>query len=156
MSEKPFENFKSYQKVVFNALSRDDLKSPIYKKELEKSFELVKNLQKLKFLGEIKENTQLYFEVLNTKTNITQKYEIQLVEKLRLLVQDNTEQWSKPLCNVFDVNGNHIFWKEKSLQDIFRNISHSLGQDSTFDTNSWFSNIKDKNGETLQQLINEL
>lgn len=157
LSKTPFEKFKTYQKVVFNALSHDDLKSPIYKKELEQSFELVENLQKLKLLGEIKENTQLYFEILNNKINILQKYEIQLVEKLRLLEQNGNSKWSKSLCNVFDVdNGRDIYWKEKSLQDVFRKISHSSSQDITFDTNIWFSVIKDKNDKTLQQLINGL
>ncbi|MFY7787257.1 MAG: hypothetical protein ACOVQA_05225, partial [Thermoflexibacteraceae bacterium] len=156
LSEQPFTNFRTYQKVVFNALSHDDLKSPTYKKELEQSFELVKQLQQLKVLGEIKENTQLFFEIPNPKTNTIQKYEIQLVEKLRLLAQGNQQQWSKSLCNAFDCNNQKVYWEMQSLQKIFDNIRYSLDYDKSFDTTTWFALLKTKDGKTLQTLLTAL
>ncbi len=158
LDKTPFDDFKTYKKVVFNALSHDDLKSPIYKKELTDSFGLVENLQKLKLLGEIEENTILYLSLKNPNTNVIHEYEIQLIEKLRFLEQDTKKIWSKSFCNVMDINNKKIYWEKKSLQEIFKNISHSFDLLDTFDVNIWFKEIKSKKigGKNLQQLINEL
>jgi len=153
LSEQDFKNFKTYQKVIFNALSHDDLKSVVYKRELEESFKLVEKLQLLKFVGEVKENTLLYFEIENPQTHIIQKYEIQLIEKLRLLEQNGQQYWSKSLCNVVDVNNRKIYWEKKSLQKIFDNIRNDLGYEKDFDTNQWFWEVKDVKMKTLQTLI---
>ena len=147
-----FKDFKTYQKI-FNALSHDDLTSPIYKAELEKSFLLAENLQKLKVEGEIKANTVLLFEKKNEETGELQKYEIQLSENLRLLRQDSQVFWSKSLCNVFDALNKRVYWENQSLQKIFDNVRHSLNLPKDFDTNIWFDELKTADGKSLSDLL---
>jgi hypothetical protein len=111
-------------------------------KELEDSFVLVSHLQNLKCEKEIICNKKISIEIEHYDTKSIHRFEIQLLENMRLVTQlsnnETKKVWSKSLCNVFDIENKKMYWEKKSLQEIFRNIKYGLKYPNDFDENIWF------------------
>jgi energy-coupling factor transporter ATP-binding protein EcfA2 len=118
---------------LLNPLSHDDLRSPIFKKELEKGFLILEELQKVnsKILISISnENPLFLFFDKEDVVGSEYSYKFQLLENLRYLEYDGTERLLKTECkpisrtlkstNTEDEQG--LGKNQKSLYDLCKGI----------------------------------
>ncbi|MBU2045538.1 MAG: ATP-binding protein, partial [Bacteroidetes bacterium] len=99
----PFKKLKEHKDLLLNPLSHDNIESPIYKRELDSTIDILKNLNKLKVhtFGLPDENDAMKFELHETDIDSDNwVFEFTLKETLRAIKSLNG-QWllSNPSVN---------------------------------------------------------
>ena len=90
----PFKDFGLYKRVVLNPLSHDDIQSPYFKTELEKTFEILESLQKIKKTEIIKAGESLFI-TKNDSQGIANKFSLTAKENFYVFKQGNLKIYSK-------------------------------------------------------------
>lgn len=81
-----FEKLDSHRKYIFNALSHDSYDVPLFKNELEASFDTFKELAKLRSVTAFLPETKLHFEISDGTD--TWRYDIELYDEFKLIKED--------------------------------------------------------------------
>ncbi|QZE15251.1 hypothetical protein K4L44_05300 [Halosquirtibacter laminarini] len=111
-SLEPFKNLKEYKDLLLNPLSHDNMESPIYRKELENIFEILKKLSKIqkKTIGTITDEVDStnIFELKEEDQNGDHySYTFKLIENFYIVTgPDNTKKLNNPLIQV--ISGKNV------------------------------------------------
>lgn len=84
MDYAPFEELENCLKIVMNPMSHDDLESPVYRRELELVFDIIKELQKLKNTIVLHSGKKIVMEKADDQ-GVMKKYICELSTPLRKL-----------------------------------------------------------------------
>lgn len=90
----PFTDFTLYKRVVLNPLSHDDIKSPYFKSELEKTFQILDALRALKRIEIIKAGESLFI-TKNNSQGVEHKFSLESKDNFSVIKQDATRVYSK-------------------------------------------------------------
>lgn len=90
MDFKPFKQLRNCLRVVMNPLSHDDPGSPVFRKEVELTFHIIANLQKLKNTIVLKAGEEICIKKTNPGTGIETVYISRLLTPLRKLEYSGT------------------------------------------------------------------
>ena len=90
----PFADFGLYKRVVLNPLSHDDIQSPYFKAELEKSFDILDSLQKIKKTEIVKAGESLFI-TKNDSQGIENKFSLKAKENFYVFKQGSLKIYSK-------------------------------------------------------------
>ena len=156
LTNAPFNNLKALAKSTFNPFSHDDIKSPVYKKELQQGFELIENLSDLENIIALKSGSQISISK-NSSAGDSYKYTIELRENLRILKQGAVKAYAK--CEVIPLfytkNGGRKIYEVNlgKLTKVYEMICHFVGVSESYDLYSDFISINDN--KSLRVIIDE-
>lgn len=148
------QGFKISKNAILNPSSHDDIISPIYKTEIEKTFSFAKELKTMQLPERklfISVNSKLFFE---TSSN---NFEIVMLNNLYKVQVDGEYLFPK----LFENQKNYFGVVNSGRTINIGTLSNLLGYinrigNTNLTEEAFFYSLKDKNGKTLQQLINEL
>lgn len=137
----PFTDFNLYKRVVLNPLSHDDIQSPYFKSELEKTFEILDSLRKLKKIEIIKAGESLFI-TKNDSQGIEHKFSLEALENFYVFKQAAQRIYSKinfKTINKWSNDAREDFPSEiMKLEKVYSNICSFLNTTPSADISSEF------------------
>jgi hypothetical protein len=149
-----FEKLDNHRKFIFNALSHDSYDVPMFKSELELSFQTFTDLGKLQYKTVFLPETKLHFE-LNDGTD-TWRCEIFLYDEFKLLKEDGKASiLSSGMINYYvyktpgakPANPQHKHQSIKSMYDFLYGKSNKV-----LNADYWEEVIISETGEKLKSI----
>lgn len=134
----PFSRLKEYKDLLLNPLSHDNIKSPVYRVELEAIFKLIALLQSLdaKMLVDVKEDPIVFLEETD-HAGTNWRFEIEMLENFRAVkMLDGQWKLTDPRC-LFKKRTNLASGADNPLTNIvnlvkgYDQIRHALGIKTT-------------------------
>lgn len=154
LSFEPFKKLTNCLRVVMNPLSHDDSASPVYKRELQLVFEIIKELKKLKNTILINAGEQITMKKLNAATGLEREYVCELTTPIRRIQHSHGVKiptfYILPLTQRDGDNKKCKISYGGKFDDIYGMFCHSLKIEKSEDP---FNEFVLKDGSSLKQLL---
>ncbi|MFN1215644.1 AAA family ATPase [Chryseobacterium kwangjuense] len=164
------DNLNRIKNRLLNPLSHHDLRSPIFKTELETGFAILNELNKIKtqIIVEVPDESPVYlfFDKYDANTGKDYRYKFQLLGNLILLEYNGEERIlnaeCKPISRFLKLDGTEEVGKgknQRSLSDLCKGICiHSMlskedKKNVVFNPDDLINEVYNEKGQTLKDLL---
>jgi energy-coupling factor transporter ATP-binding protein EcfA2 len=152
---KPFSKLKNCLRIVMNPMSHDDLDSPVYRREIDLVFDIIKSLRTLRNTVILPQGRKIHFKKASGETGIMREYVCELMSPLRRLEANGktviTTLQILPLTEQDAGSNKKTINYKDTLDKVYDKFCHSLKIEKSVNP---FEDFSAGDGITLQELIN--
>lgn len=158
---KFLEEFRFFQKNIFNPLSHSDIITPHYRMEISKAIDFIRELQKIKCVVLVSASGDSYgtlkLDIPNAKTGKLNHYEFFCLDSVYAIkIGDDPVKISDSRCHVYHKEENQKYYHtEAKSQTVFgciEQIQFYLGYEKPY-TLDTYKELKFRNGRSLNEKL---